>query len=287
VDPITQHPDTAALFKATYAVNLLFPEARERLADFYADRRRLGVTDWYFMDFFSSPMPDLKLYQEAIYREMEHGDMDLDYDGVGHWDDLDEQQALTEAFLDLITLLRARIPNDVLLIGNGKLPHWDPEFSRHLDGVYMEGVPMWGFQGRGFAALFDPDFQGSLFQLEQRTWYRDDFVIMIEDRSDRGEYGAVAGLFDHVVEYKRTSGASFGGDPAEWLYGIKVDQTRALAHLGMPLGPAQQQAFVNTATGASDIGVGRAFEGGDVRIQYGPEPLDLDASYPERPEDSD
>ena len=280
LDPITQQPDTAALFKATYAVNLLHPEAREALVNFYADRERLGVTDWYFMDFFSLPMPDLKEFQDPIYRELEHGDMDLDLDGVGHWDDLDEQQALYEAFVDLLTLLRARLPSDFQLIGNGNLPHFDAEFSRHLDGAYIEGVPMWGFQGRGFDGLLDPEYERSLFQLEQRTWYRDDFVIMIEDRYDRGDFGMVAALFDHVVEYKRSWGTSFGGDPAEELYGIKVDQSRALAHLGRPLGPARRNAFVDTTTGARHINVSRAFEGGTVLVECGPGPLDLSTSYP-------
>jgi hypothetical protein len=277
LDPATQQPDTAALFKATYAVNLLHPEAREGLVDFYADQERLGLTDWYFMDFFSSPMPDLKLFQDPIYRELEHGDMDLDQDGVGYWDDVDEQQALHEAFIDLLVRLRERLPADLRLIGNGNLPHFDAEFTRLLDGMYIEGVPNWGFQGRGFDGLLDPAYERSLFQLEQRTWHREDFVIMIEDRENSQDFGAIAALFDHVVEYKRSWGTSFGGDPDAELYGIAVDQSRSLAHLGRPLGPAQRKDVVDPATGARLARVTRRFAEGTVVVECGPEPLELSA----------
>lgn len=199
MDPATGLPDTASIFKRSYCVNLLAPGAIDALVDFYVTNDADGL-DWFFMDFFTVPMPDLKRSQDPIYSEMEAGDMDLDGDGVGHWDDADEQAALRQAFEDLVLALRSRLPDDFALIPNGRLAMVDDTFSRLVDGVFVESFPQWFF-GPGFnydGAVFQPDRVPSMWSLSQPRYRHGWGTVMIEDRYDTGWHANIAACFGAV-----------------------------------------------------------------------------------------
>jgi hypothetical protein len=251
IDPATGQPDTAAIFENNYCVNILFPEARAAVIEVSTRPEFLGPVDWFFLDFFSVPLPDLKLHQSPVYRELEHGDLDLDGDGVGHWDDADEQRALREAFIDYVGELRAALPQRTggfLLIPNGGLAVVDDELAALVDGIYLEGFPMWifGSPGADFAAALDPGRDPSLWSLTGPRYREGYGVVMIEDRYGSGRFGHVAALFDGCVEVQRQRAA----DPV-------CDATRALRWLGQPEGPAER-----TVTGVT-----RSFSGGEVFVE--------------------
>jgi hypothetical protein len=201
LDPATGEPDTASIFLRSYCVNLLAPGAIDALADFYVTQDAEGL-DWFFMDFMTVPMPNLKKFQDPIYTELQSGEMDLDQDGVGHWDDLDEQAALRVAFEDLIAALRARLPADFLLIPNGRLAMVDDDFSRLVDGVFVEGFPQWFF-GTGWnyeGALLEPDRVPSVWSLTKPRYRRGYGTVMLHDMYNSRMLGHVAGCFPGAVE---------------------------------------------------------------------------------------
>lgn len=152
------------------------------------------------MDFMTVPMPDLKKTQAPIYTELQTGEMDLDQDGVGHWDDLDEQAALRQAFTDLVLALRSRLPTDFALIPNGRLAMVDDSFARLVDGVFVESFPQWFF-GPGFnydGAVFQPDRVPSMWSLSQPRCRRGFGTVMIEDRYNTGWHADIAACFGAV-----------------------------------------------------------------------------------------
>jgi len=238
LDPATGEPDTAAIFKNDYCVNILIPEARAAIIELNTRPEFLGAVDWFFLDFLTVPMPDLKVHQSEIYREMEHGDMDLDQDGIGHWDDEDEQRALHDAFVAYIGELRAALPprpGGFLLIPNGRLCYTDDELAALVDGVYIEGFPMWHFGTHdvNFAGALDPDRRPSLWTLTRPRYRNGVGAVMIEDRFGEGQLGHVAALFDGCVEAQRRR------------QGPAVrDVTRSLRWLAAPTGPVQKVGAV-------------------------------------------
>jgi hypothetical protein len=251
LDPATGEPDTAAIFENNYCVNILFPEARAAVIDVYTRPEFLGPVDWFFLDFFSVPLPDLKRHQNPVYRQLEHGDLDLDRDGVGHWDDPDEQSALRDAFVAYVHEMRAAVPSrpgGFGLIPNGDLAYTDNELAALVDGVYVEGFPMWSFGSSGvdFAGALDPARVPSLWSLTQPRYRDGSGVVMIEDRFGSGQLGHVAALFDGCVEVQRQR----SGD-------LVCDATRSLRWLGDPTGPAVYAAG----------GVRREFTHGVVSVE--------------------
>ncbi len=240
LDPATGEPDTAAIFKNDYCVNILIPEARAAIIELNTRPEFLGAVDWFFLDFLTVPMPDLKVHQSEIYREMEHGDMDLDQDGIGHWDDEDEQRALHDAFVAFVNELRAALPprpGGFLLIPNGRLCYTDDELAALVDGVYIEGFPMWHFGTHdvNFAGALDPDRRPSLWTLTRPRYRNGVGAVMIEDRFGEGQLGHVAALFDGCVEAQRRR------------QGPAVrDVTRSLRWLAAPTGPVQKTGAVMT-----------------------------------------
>lgn len=211
--------DTAALFLANPAINVTLPPARTAIIKLFIDN--LGVADWAFCDFFSIPMPDLKVHQPLAYQIQEEGDMDLDEDGVGHWDDEDERELLRASFFSFVRELRAalptdRIPGKFLLFANGQLALQDSTFADLFDGVFLEGFPRYN---RGFTRMLDPTNPYGLAALCRRM----DYVAL------DGNHGLLATMWDNAVE------AHIWPDKSLFM---PVDQSRDLAYLGKALAPA-------------------------------------------------
>ena len=246
-DPATGLPDTASIFLRNYCINLLLPGAVESVAGFYADHSQ-GL-DWLMLDFMTVPMPDFRASQGPRYVSEQTGDMDLDGDGLGHAQDLDEQSALRTAFMRLLTTLHDRAPQ-LLLIPNGRLALVDDPVARLVDGVYVEGYAQWFFGGLGNdyrGALFDARRVPSLPSLTAARYRNGRGLVLLEDRYHQMAAGYSAMCFEGAVEVQRI------GDDSD---SFVLDLTRGLRWLGPPLGPA-------VATGDT---LRRPFQNGAVSI---------------------
>lgn len=200
---VTTEGDTATIWKNHPLIDLFNPEAVTEMVRVVSENAKESKLDWYMMDFFQVPMPNLKRWQDPIYEEMEHGDLDFDRDGIGHWDDPDERMKLRDIYGEYIQELRAAMPPNMVLIPNGSLAMYDPLFAKHVDGCYIEGFPRWffGTQAPNYPNAFDPEFRNSLFVLsEKHRWYSDKYFILIEDMYHTGDFGYIAQMFDGGVE---------------------------------------------------------------------------------------
>lgn len=233
----TTEGDTAAIFTNQYVYNVLNPLARKAaVAELKAYRDSTGIT-WAMLDFCSVPLPNLKASQGQQWEEMEHGDMDLDGNGVGHWEDFEEQRALNAAWHEYIKELRVALGPDFLLIPNGTLAMYSTDFSKLVDGCYVEGFSKW-FYGGGETMRFDvamdpavgPHSLPSL--CAPNRWARNPGLVMIEDWCNMGKYGYVSMLFDGAVELRRaTNDVSYPPAPID------------LHWLGAPTGVAQRDSL--------------------------------------------
>jgi len=247
----TTEGDTAAIWKDAYVYDLFNPVARTKaitLMDGYIRRNNL---DWIMLDFVSVPLPNLKASQDPIYEEMEHGDLDFDRDGIGHWDDPDERAALRVIWDLYIEEMVATFPKNLKIIPNGSLAIKDADFAKRVHGCYVEGFPQWffGTSASNFPNAYDEDFQNSLWILsENDRWRNGEGFVMIEDRYYRNTYGYVSKIFDGVVEMRRQLGdGPYTGDYVT--LPLELDT-------GAPLGPPE-------TIGSEII---RAFEKGSIRI---------------------
>lgn len=233
----TTEGDTAAIFKDAYFVDVTNPQARAAMVAITSEYVTSTGLSWAMLDFFSVPMPDLKW---GAWVGIEHGDLDLDGDGVGHWQDADEQQELRAAFESLIAEYRAALPKGFLLIPNGALAITDPTFSKLVDGCYVEGFPRWFF-GSGdrmnYGAALDPARKNAVPDLvTPGRWHSSEFFVMLEDCFDSGQIGYIAALYPHLVEMKRAAND------------VDVRSPLDLSFLGMPTGFASYKAPQTTRT---------------------------------------
>lgn len=228
----TTEGDTAAIFANAFVWDIRSAAAREGVLLVLADYVRATGCDWAMLDFMSVPLRDLKVFQDPRWQEMEHGDLDFDQDGVAHWNDLDETQAIRQAFADYVADLRRLLPKGFRLIPNGDLALQNFEFCHLVNGCYVEGFPRW-FYGSGDSPnyenamnwQFGPPALPNLCQRDR--WFETPGIVMLEDKFDRRDLGFLAALYDGAVELKRPEGDAESTKPA-------VDLTA----LGIPIGDA-------------------------------------------------
>lgn len=230
---ISASGDTSTIFKGSYVWNVLDPRARATAIEELVFYIRDNDLDWVMLDFFSVPLPKLRGDSSVL---------DLDGNGISHWDDPAEQQAMRSAFDDYMRVLRSLVPSDFLIIPNGKLAMTDTTFSRLVDGCYVEGFPAWfygpdpatgSWDTGNYVNAFSPAYgPQALPRLSSKTrWYTDDPVIMVEDRWNGGLNAYVSMAYDHIVEMRRPI------EPA-----VDTPAPLDLSYLGEPRGPA---TFVN------------------------------------------
>lgn len=212
----TTEGDTASFWKLGYVWDITDPEARAIAIREHARYARENGLKHLMLDWASIPMTNLLQYQPQWWQDLVHGDVDFDRDGIGHWDDPDEQEMLRLVFHDYAAELKAALPPDVMLVPNGRLACRDTVFADLVDGCYVEGFPKWYF-GNGddgsYANALDPDYPYSLWTLTE--WFKDG-IVMLEDRYSMQAHVYIAACFDNIVLVRREpsedSEIAFPGD---------------------------------------------------------------------------
>lgn len=227
---VTTEGDTASFWNKSYCWDICDPEARAiavNLVNRYVRENGIGHL---MMDWMTIPMADLLEWQPQEWQDQVHGDVDWDRDGIGHWDDPDEQEFLRQEVYKYVKELRAALPESCLLIPNGGLAVKDPVFAKLVDGCYLEQFPWWLF-GSGdahYANAVDPDYPNSLWELSRPDrWRTPNFYVMLEDKWNYDAVGYIAQCFDRVVHLRRESSEEEAGT---------VEYPPDLV-LGRPLGP--------------------------------------------------
>jgi hypothetical protein len=204
----TTEQDTAVIYPRARVVNYMLPGAIEAAAGVW--RRHLNTPEaqqvkWVMLDFCSSPLPDM-MGGSPLLAAQQHGRMDLDGDGLDHWHDVDEQARWREINFELMDILRETRPG-LKLIPNGQLAIVDPAFARLVDGCYIEGFPQWFFGGDwNYVNALSTTYPHGIPALTRPGRFRSDpAYIMVEDRYDQGIVGRIAGLYDSVIEMRRSS----------------------------------------------------------------------------------
>ena len=256
---VTTEQDTAAVFKANYIIDIFNPKVRTIAISMCDSLIRQFDLDWVMIDFISTPIPNLNgTYPQ--YEAQVHGDLDLDRDCIGHWDDPDEQEKLRLVWAEYIKEMRETFPPDVKLIPNGSLAIKDPTFASIVDGCYIEMFPQFFFGDYNpqYKNALDPNYRNSLYNLDKEySWYGRQHFILIEDVSDFGTYGYIAKLFDNVFELKRMILEEDVSPP------IILDT-------GKPVG---EYSFY-------EYGAMREFEKGKIRITFN-SPYEIECSFEE------
>lgn len=122
--------------------------------------------DGVFWDYFLR-----HLWIEARCLATLEGEPDLDHDGVGHFDDPDEQLAFQDAQVALITELRAACGEDFIQVFNGTRAAIDSSFAALGDGMFYENFPRQTFGASGQVRnALDPARFNNLFAA--RNWPR-------------------------------------------------------------------------------------------------------------------
>lgn len=228
---MTTEGDTAMIYPRARVVNYLTPgaiSAAKEVWNRHLTKPSARQVRWLMMDFCSSPLPDMLAGHPNFISEQQ-GSMDLDGDGVDHWQDSDEQAAWRQANIDLMLALHEIRP-DISIIPNGALAIQDPEFSKIVDGCYIEGFPQWFFSGSWqYDHALDPNFSHSIPNLAKIGRFRaTPGYVMVEDTYDTGIPGRLSGLFDAVIEVRRSKNDQ-----------IEPNRPVDLRSLGAPLAPAQ------------------------------------------------
>lgn len=244
---MTTEGDTARIYPRARVVNYLVPgalEAAEAVWARHMNKPAAMDVQWLMLDFCSAPLPDM-LPPGGDPGQI--GRLDLDQDGLDHWHDADEVAAWRQANFAVVRALY-RIRPTIYLIPNGALAIVDPEFSREVDGCYVEGFPRWFFGGAyRIDNALDPEFPWSIPNLVAPERFRAvPGYVMVEDTYDSGIPGYLSALFDGVIEVRRSK-----DDRAE------PNQPLDFRSLGAPRGAASISGGV----------ISRDFEHGSVSLR--------------------
>jgi hypothetical protein len=227
---VTTEGDTASNWIKSHVFDIVNPEARAisvREISRYVREQKLGHL---MLDYCSSPLPNLLQYQDQWWQDTIHGDLDFDRDGIGHWDDPDEQLMLRGVWAQYMLELRVALPEDCLIIPNGSLAMHSPEFASLVDGLYIEDFPRWHFgsYGYNYENALDPDYAGSLWNYSNPDmWYGDKSVVFLEDRYYQDKLAYVSQCFANTVLLRR------------YTYDHEEDAPfPMILELGQPTGPA-------------------------------------------------
>lgn len=178
-DPATSLPDTFAVWKRNYNLNLLQPgcieDAVTLMLDYFNSSPVLQNYNGkviFMFDFIAVPYLNLKV-AGSNYALEENGEVDLDEDSIGFFSDYDEQLAYYNKIIEYLQAIDSAFPDRVLFIANGKSAYNNvvingqtyPKFSEYLDGAFYEGFPLYFF-GNGesinWTNVLNPDYEFSL-----------------------------------------------------------------------------------------------------------------------------
>lgn len=204
LNPGTAISDTAAAWLNDYTINMLIPEARIKMV-LIASKYLVGRVDWLMLDFLTVPLPDLKVWQGLRYQQQEHGDLDMDQNGIPQYIDVAEQVALRTAFIDYIMKLRVAFPG-VKIISNGWLAVRDSEVAKLVDGIMLERFPLegWGFS---FVNALNPINPIGLPNLCAKNRYAiNPGIVMINDAYKTGQLTSIAAKFPSCAVWTNVGG---------------------------------------------------------------------------------
>jgi hypothetical protein len=256
--------DTAAIYRNYPVYDFTDPEARASLIAELDRYVRKNELDWAMLDYCAVNLPDHRQGWPS-----NEGDLDLDADGVGYWDDKDEREMAREAWFEYIAELRMALPDGFLLIPNGDLALKADGFAALVDGCYVENFPHWffGSQDPNYQNALDENYPGSLHHLTApQRWCREPGIVMLGN-PEYQDWSALASLFDGVVV-----GYNQNGDP--W---PPVPEKR---ELGAPFEPVRQQALPDSLAGYI---LERSFEYGRLHLTVQDNQMGVDVVYPENP----
>ena len=166
-----------------WAVNILDPfcvEARAaNLAEWLRASKNLQPGTGIFLDWMGWQIPAW-----AEYRNL-----DLDGNGILHWDDIKEKEALHDAYLSMILHLRASLPEWVVIIANGDVPPKNQKIRELLDGCMIEtGGLMFGqYKAEKYIIT-----QGQKQPWWQGWWQGQQPIILLGDMKHSAECVAIA-----------------------------------------------------------------------------------------------
>lgn len=230
---VTTEGDTASLWKKSHVFDVVNPKARAiaiNEVNRYVREQRLGHV---MLDWASIPMANLLQWQPQEWQDTVHGDLDFDRDGIGHWDDPDEQEMLRKVWYTYMEEMRAVLPTNCKIFINGSLAIKDPQFAKLVDGCYVEGFPNFFFGGVGkhYINALDPDYPSSLWNLaNQKRWYGGEGYVLIEDLYNENVHAYLTQCFDNMPVLRR------------WVYDAVPDAPNPPdLDLGKPTGPATME----------------------------------------------
>ena len=114
--------------------------------------------DGVFWDYF-----DKRIWISPGVDEQVIGEADLDNDGVGMDDDVDERKAYLAACDTLVLRTREVMGDGFIQVFNGVRSHRDSTFAALGDGMYYEIFPTQFFPDPDMTHAMDPDYAFSLF----------------------------------------------------------------------------------------------------------------------------
>jgi len=202
--------DTASDWYGSYLYNFTIPAARSAMLDIFEHFQNTSSNqfDGVFWDYFPP-----RLYVPADIKE-ETGLVDLDENGIDHWNDPDEVELFQRSQEAWIDEMRARMGDGFIQIANGVRALEDSTFAAKVDGMFYEDFPAQGYNGAyEFRMALDPAQYNNLFTA--RTW-------------PRTQNGGPWLLLSHL----RSGGTVFGPYPDYSPIPIDADDlTRAVAML--------------------------------------------------------
>jgi len=226
--------DTMSTFPQKVMLNVLNPACRAAMIGVIQEMQETGYNrlDGALWDCFNNP---LWIHPDASYE----GEPDLDGDGVGYFEDQDEQEAYAASQVDLVLETRAALGDDFLQILNGVRALRDSSFAALGDGIMYERFPFGGFWGHEMAMALDPARSHNLFTA--RYWPRSDngdpWVILANPSAFHfvDHEGVLTRYlfaeFNRVIALLTDTAVSYNTDDT-WIYGwpeVELD-------LGPPLG---------------------------------------------------
>lgn len=229
----TTKGDTAAIWRNYPVYDFTNPEARAALiAELNRYVRATGL-DWALLDYCSVVIPDHRQGWPGV-----EGDLDLDGDGIGYWDDKNEQALAAASWSRYLEEMRAVLPEGFILIPNGDLALRRDSFAKLVDGCYIENFPHWffGSQAPNYQNALDKNYPTSLHHLTTpQRWYRDPGFVMLGNPEYRN-WSALTRLFRGVVEVFDQTGKDLPPAPNE-------------LKLGAPTEPLRQRALADSLAG--------------------------------------
>jgi hypothetical protein len=239
--------DTAAIYRNYPVYDFTNPDARAAIIAELNRYVRANHLDWALLDYCPVAIPDHRQGWPGV-----EGDMDLNGNGVGYWDDDDEPAFAISAWYDYLEEMRAILPDGFLLIPNGNLAMRKDSFARLVDGCFVENFPHWffGSQAPNYQNALDKNFPNSLHNLTApHRWNREPGYVMLGNPQYQ-DWSALTNLFNGMVEVFDQTGDMPPPAPNQ-------------RGLGAPTEPLRQWALEDSLSGYF---LGRDFEFGHVDI---------------------